>query len=230
MKTSWILFLIILTYSCKDQSVSESYYPSGALKVRVTDLGNNLSIGESYYENGNLKSKGSMIGLVTHGIMTDYFDNGQTEAIYNYNMGKLNGLMKIFDRNGEIDRYLYFLNDEIFFDQFFKNGKIVKEHVIPIITEKKKSGGGCYIDISIPFNDTLDFYNYTINLVYKFSQDSTTWGYEPDEGKFRLDKSISGYRIDCDKNINNYNFIKTLSSISGRDTLAYMNIVEIDGR
>lgn len=230
MKIICILSILILTYSCRNSKVKETYYPDGSIKVRMTEIGQKLYERESYYENGNLKSKMSMIGDLAHGNMTTYFDNGQIEAIYNYNMGEKNGLMKIFDRNGEIDRYLYFLNDEIFFDQFFKNGKIVKEHVIPIITEKKKSGGGCYIDISIPFNDTLDFYNYTINLVYKFSQDSTTWGYEPDEGKFRLDKSISGYRIDCDKNINNYNFIKTLSSISGRDTLAYMNIVEIDGR
>ena len=219
-----------MSYSCRDHSVSESYYPNGALKIRVTDLGNSLKIGESFYENGSIESKGRMIGDLAHGLMTTYFDNGQISSICNYNMGKRDGLMKIFNRNGEIDEYLYFLNDELFFDQIFKNGQIVKEHVIPIITEKKTSDGDCYIDIKIPFNDTLDFYDYIINLRYKFSQDSTTWGYEKDEGVFTLDKSHIQYIIDCSKNVNNYKFIKTLSSIKGRDTLSYMNITEVGGR
>lgn len=228
MKIICILLLIILTNSCKDTKVKEYYYPDGSLELRLTEVGNNIYDGVEFYENGSIKSKGRMIGDLAHGTRTTYFENGQIEAISNYDMGEKNGLMKIYYPNGEIDRYLYFLKDEIFYDQFFKDGKIIKEHVIPIITKKKKSGGGCFIDISIPFSDTLAFYNYTINIVYKFSPDSTKWGYEPDEGKFRLDKSISGFRIDCDKNINNYKFIKTLASISGRDTLAYMNIVELE--
>lgn len=230
MKINWIFILIVLIYSCKDTKVKNYYYPNGALELRLTEVGYNIYEGVEYFENGNIKSKGRMIGDLAHGIMTTYFENGQISSIYNYDMGKKNGLMKIFNRNGEINTYKYFLNDELFFAQIFKNGKIVEEHVIPIITEKKKTEGGCYIDITIPFNDTLDFYDYKINLRYKFSQDSTTWGYEKDEGTFSLDKSHRQYIIDCSKNTNNYKFIKTLSSIKGRDTLSYMNITEVGGR
>jgi hypothetical protein len=209
-----IVFLIILIYSCGNSIVEKYYYPNGKLETIITEKGENIYHFEGFYDDGKLKSIGNMVGTVANGIVTNYYKNGNVQTMSSYNMGKLNGLMKIYNPDGEINSQEYYLNDDLFYIQSFEKDKIVEERIFPILKQNKDKDDNYLFEVLVPFSDTLNYFNNFIDFSYKISKDSI-WDGEKADGFFRFSKIQNKFEIKFDKKNSNNLYLQTYSTLKG---------------
>ena len=119
------------------------YYPNGALKSHL-NYQNGMPTGtdrlykatgqlilqyryekkrltiESYYQNGKRDTVEIYVNGLLDGKYIRYFDDGQVEVLASYKAGRLNGLIKSFNKNGKILSENNYLNRKIVHYTFWK--------------------------------------------------------------------------------------------------------------
>ncbi len=224
-----IIFFLILVFlfSCVDKSNQETYYPNGSVKVRITSKNSNRICFEKFYKNGIIKIIACKENGEFDGRYEGYHENGNLQTIANYNNGKLSGLRETYHLNGVLDNYKYYKDDEYFFVQFFEDNQIIKEHVIPQINQNTNDIEKLSFDVTIPFNDSLGYFNSYIDVFYKFSNDSVFWGEDKEFGVFRFDKMQNEFTIEIEKRNADSLFLKTLSVINSSELLGFLEVKKI---
>jgi len=227
MKKILIFVFLIGLISCVDSDKNNSYYSDGSIKQKVISNNFNRICYEDFYQNGNLKIKACKVKGEYEGLYKAYHINGKPKTIANFHKGKLDGLRKTFHLNGELDNYKYYQDDEFYFVQIFEENQISEKHVVPKVTQNKLENGHISFDLSIPFIDSLEYYNDFIDLSYKLSNDSIYWGKEKELGKFRLNKNQNRKNIELENGVTDSLFIKILSVINGSKTDGYLEVKRI---
>lgn len=227
MKTIWILPLLILISSCGNPTIEEYYYPDGSIMNRYIIEDEDHYRYETFYENGSLQETGYIVKGKLEGFGITYYENGKIESTSTFKNGLYNGAIIFYDQNGEITERKYYLEDELFFAQVFKDNKLEQEHVIPIITQKINKDNELSFLVTIPFNDTLNYFNRTIDVKYAFAKDSASWEFDKVKSSLRLNKTQNEFEIVYDEYFQDDNFIKTLSTINVSKERAYLKVQRI---
>lgn len=223
---NFLSFIVLtLLFSCKNPNVTESFYPNGSLLERDEKINKNVYKIDIFYENGKLLRTGYGIDGHFEGIVKTFDESGKISIIASYKYGKYNGLVQYFLPNGEIESCKYYLNDSLFYVKQYKKNKIDKVFAIPLISKKIESNKKGTVIISMPFIDSLDYYDKQINVKYKFFKDSTIWDIEKKDGEFSLSNSKNTFQIKFYPY--KYSFIETISSVSDNEILGYFNIKRI---
>lgn len=183
---------------------------------------------EQFYENGNIKLFAFIENGEFDGIYKDYHENGKLQTVANYNNGKLSGLRKTYHFNGVLDNHKYYDDDdEYFYVQVFEENQIIKEHVVPQINQNINDIEKLSFDVTIPFNDSLGYFNSYIDVFYKLSNDSVFWGGDKELGVFRFDKMQNEFTIEIEDRFADSLFLKTLSVINNSELLGFLEVKKI---
>ena len=229
MRKIWIFLMVFCSLSCWNTSIEETYYPNGSVEKRIVRKNDYQYCFEKFFENNNLKATGCLEYGELKGVTKAYFENGQIETVSTFENGKIIGVQKTYFPNGDINEHKYYLNGKYYYVKIFEENKFNKEHIIPLISEKNRGNDKISFDVSIPFNDSLDYYNSYVDVYYKFSEDSIKWGDDLEKGVFRFDKAHNYHSIEYSKDTSGILFLKTLSVVNSSEVLGYLKVHRIRG-
>ncbi len=101
------LLLVILTFSCAEKGIVESY-PNGEKKKEIQSLTDSTYLERRYYQNGKLKAEINYKDSIKNGYSTVYLEDGKYyQLLYKNNVANIN--WEYFEENGnpiEVSREL----------------------------------------------------------------------------------------------------------------------------
>lgn len=86
---------------------------------------------KAYHENGKLKVEGQYKNKKRVGEWKSYYESGELYAIYSYNKGNRNKESKSFYKNGALKRETKKVNNTYVTKEFFENGNLLLERILP---------------------------------------------------------------------------------------------------
>jgi len=178
MKSNLILYplILVIIFSCKKDGKLREYHASGNLKSETLISQDTLYYTE-YYDNGNIKTKGSSIGGNLQGRRTTYYENGNPKEDAGYSNGHLEGEYKFYNVEGVLEESSIAFQNQKYYSKF-KFDKVESEIIAPLILPLQEKSSLQIKDslsfiMSLPFTIDAPYYDKTINVLWKISQDST---------------------------------------------------------
>jgi antitoxin component YwqK of YwqJK toxin-antitoxin module len=110
--------------------ISYMYYPNKKIKAELSYKNNKLSgLSKTFHKNGALASETNYINNKAHGIVTEYFSDGNLQRKVNYKFGKFaDGDFMEYYKNGKLKYQEYYEDNKLKqLRHFYKNGVLKKE-------------------------------------------------------------------------------------------------------
>lgn len=107
----YFISIVLLLFSCNNDSLHKDYYSNGSLKTSVSiskNKKNGLAI--HYYENGNIEAIETYINDTANGEVFSFYPNGYLERKSGVKMGVPNGYNYAFYSSGSIKEYRMWVN------------------------------------------------------------------------------------------------------------------------
>lgn len=85
---------------------------------------------EKHFDNGQLKISGQYKSKKRVGDWKAYYDTGEIHKTYSYTKGKRNSDYKSFFKNGTLKSETKKVGDQVFFNEYYESGKLLKERIL----------------------------------------------------------------------------------------------------